>query len=61
MSLQTQPNGSVISVTRKRSPEEIIEFQKQKIAGLETENADLKGRVSDMELAFADLITGGGV
>lgn len=31
------------------------------VAQLKTENEDLKGRVSDMELAFADLITGGGV
>lgn len=37
------------------------ETDTQKMARLETENTDLKGRVSDMELAFADLITGGGV
>lgn len=33
----------------------------EEVAQLKNENNDLKGRVSDMELAFADLITGGGV
>ena len=45
-------------------PEETPVYQKPlsvEVEELKIENTDLKGRVSDMELAFADLITGGGV
>jgi hypothetical protein len=45
----------------QQNPPPSPETQEQKVTRLESENADLLSRVSDIELAFADIIAGGGV
>jgi hypothetical protein len=51
--------GFYLKESMQEMPEPEPQPQPSRMDQLEEENADLKARVSDMELAFAELITGG--